>query len=161
MQMARKKKKRPTQIYDSFYCAIDDWQRVYHFGAKVPERKYDESGYGEWDRILITTNIRHHITNRPNRRRKFEAVEIWLSPDHKLRSNWSKDAKDIGGIFPDQGLLRVYVDLPSDVFYSLIPCLAINHFKEISLSAWNLRYSHGDIRSIGFEAKETPSEDRY
>lgn len=157
--MAKRKNIRPFQIYDSFYCTIEEWQREYHFGAMIPDRKYEESGHKEWDRITITTKIRHHITNRINSRRKFEVVEFWLSPDHTLRSNWSKDAKDIGGIFSDRGLLRAYVDLASDAFYSLIPCLVTDHFKEINVSVRNLRYSHGDIQSIGFEPKETPPED--
>src|SRR3990172_3787114 len=103
--MARKKKIRPNQTYDSFYCTIEDWHREYHFGALTPDRKYEESGHKEWDRIIVSTKIRHHITNRINSRRKFEVVEFWLSPDHTLRSKWSNDAKGIGGILSDQRLL--------------------------------------------------------
>lgn len=157
--MARKKRRFLIEFHDHLYCTVGDWRREYHFGAMIPERKYDDSGHKEWDRIIVTTKIRHHETNRVKSRRKFEAVEFCLSPDHTLRGKWNKDAKSIGMILYDRELFRAYVDLASDVYYSLIPLLATSHFKEITLSVRNLRYWRGDIQWIGFQPEETPSEE--
>ena len=157
--MGRQKKRRPTEIHDSFCCTIGDWRREYHFGAMIPERKYEDSGHKEWDRIIIATKIRRHSTSRIKSSRKFEEVELCLSPDHALRGKWSKDAKSVGVIMFDRKMLRAYADLASDVYYSLIPCLATNHFKEIALSVRNLRYWRGDIQWIGFDPQETHPED--
>jgi hypothetical protein len=125
----------------------------------VPERRYDESGHKEWDHITITTKVRHHTTTRAKSSRKFEAIEFSLRPDHELRGKFSKDAKDIGLIMFDRRILRAYVHLALDVYYSLIPCLATNHFKEITLSVRDLRYWRGDIQWIGFQPEETPPEE--
>lgn len=157
--MARKKRHRPVEIRDYFYCTPEVWKREYHFGAMIPERKYDESGHKEWDHIVITTKVRHHETSRVKSRRDFEAVELCLSPDHALRGNWSKEARRVGGVLCDRKLVRAYVDLASDVYYSLIPCLAAGHIREITVSLRDLRYSRGDIQWIGFNPEETPSED--
>ena len=155
----KRKRHRPIEVYDSFYCTVVDWRREYRFGALIPERKYDDSGHKEWDRIVVATKVRHHDTSRIKSRRKFEAMEFWLSPDHALRGNWSKDAERIGMIFFDRQSFRAHVDLASDVYFSLIPCLATCHFKEITLTVRNLRYWRGDIQWIGFQPEETPAEE--
>jgi len=157
--MVRKKRCRPTQNYDRFYCSVGEWRREYDFGAMVPERKYDDSGHKERDHITITTKVRHHTTTRAKSSRKFEAMDFILSPEHALREKWSKDAERIGMIFFDRESFRAHVDLASDVYFSLIPCLAANHFKEITLTVRNLRYWRGDIQWVGFQPEETPPEE--
>lgn len=157
--MARKKRRRPVVHYDSFHCTVEDWRWEYHFGAMIPERKYDDSGHHEWDWIRVFTKVRHHDTSRMKSSRKFESIEFCLHPDHELRGKFSKEAIDIGLIMFDRRMLRAHVHLASDVYYSLIPCLATNHLKEISLSVRNLRYWRGDIQSIAFNPEEVPFEE--
>lgn len=157
--MVPKRRRRPIHHYDRFYCTVGEWRREYEFGAIIPERKYDESGHKERDYITIATKVMHHTTTRAKSTRKFEAIEFCLRPDHELRGKFSKDAKDIGLIMFDRESFRAHVDLASDVYFSLIPCLAANHFKEITLSVRDLRYWRGDIQWIGFQPEETPPEE--
>jgi len=51
------------------------------------------------------------------------------------------------------------LSIPADAFYSLFPCLASNHFKELELRLLRMHYRQGDIDGIAFHPKETPMED--
>jgi hypothetical protein len=51
------------------------------------------------------------------------------------------------------------LSIPVDTFYSLFPCLASNHFKEIELRLLRMHYRQGDLDEIRFSPKETPMED--
>jgi hypothetical protein len=52
-----------------------------------------------------------------------------------------------------------YKFLAADAFYSLFPCLALNHFKELELTVRRMHYRHGDLDGIRFAPEETPMED--
>ena len=49
--------------------------------------------------------------------------------------------------------------VPADAVYSLFPCLASNHFKELELILRRMHYRSGDIYGIRFAPRETPMED--
>jgi hypothetical protein len=108
--MAKKRKIRPIETYDAFYCTIDGWRREYHFGIKYPEFRRDRNGrrFNEWDHVEIVGKVRHHDRGCTSHRRPFETVEVWLFWIHAPRNEWEKDPKDIGSTMQaSDGMLRV------------------------------------------------------
>jgi hypothetical protein len=86
-------------------------------------------------------------------------VELWVSPTHVPRKDWRDDPEAVGGVWTEQGQLFGSLSVPADTFYSLFPCLASNHFKELVLKLLWMHYRQGDIDGITFAPKETPMED--
>ena len=159
-----KRKFRPRETYDAFYCTIDAWHREYHFGIKYPEFRRDQNGrsFDEWDRVEIVGKVRHHDRGRTTHRRPFETVEVWLFPIHTPRNELEKDPKDIGGIMQaTDGMLRVMIDLAAGAYYSVIHSLSTNQFKQLKVHIRNLRYSRGYVDGIVFDPEETHPEDLH
>ena len=82
-----------------------------------------------------------------------------LHPTHVPRTDWRDDPEAVGGVWTEQGRLFGTLSIPADTFYSLFPCLASNHFKELELRLLRMHYRQGDIDGIEFAPKETPMED--
>jgi len=160
--MAKKRKIRPKETYDSFYCTIDSWRRKYHFGIKYPESRRTINGrrFDAWDRVGIVGKVRHHDRGRTTHRRPFEAEEVWLFPIHTSRSEWEKDPKDIGGIFqPSDGKLGVIIELAAGAYYSIIHSQSANQFKQLKVHIRNLRYSRCYVDGIASDPEVTSAED--
>ncbi len=62
-------------------------------------------------------------------------------------------------MYVEKGLLRVGVFLAADAYYSLVPCFAAGHFKEVVLQVRNLRYTRGKVYRIELTRTKTPLED--
>ena len=113
----------------------------------------------EWDHLQVFATVRYHHKPLKGRKRTGQHVELWLSPTHVPRTDWRDDPEAIGGVWTEQGRLFGTVYIPADTFYSLFPCLASNHFKELVLRLIRMHYRQGDIDGIEFSPKETPMED--
>lgn len=128
--MARRKKASKEETYDSFHCSVDCWRRDYSFGIKrweIPGLETDKP-FREMDHLVVTGTVVSHDTNRMPNRRKFKTIELNLVPTHVPRDEWRKDLEAVGHAWTEKGekgKLREVVHLPANVFYSLIPCLAI------------------------------------
>jgi len=160
--MARKKKNRSEAVYDDFCCTVDRWRREYSHGINRFRWELNPEVLNESDRLVIEGTVRNHDTNRRSNRRHFKSIELWITPTYTPRSQWRKDPEAVGAVWTEKGekgKLRAGVQLAADVFYSLIPCLAINHFKQFSLKVLNLRYSQGSIDNISLQPEEIPRED--
>ena len=157
--MARRKKTSKEDTYDRFYCSVDSWRRDYSFGIKrweIPGLETDKP-YRELDHLVITGTVVSHDTNRKPNRRKFKTIEINLIPTHVPRDDWRKDLEAVGHAWTEKGekgKLRGTVRLPADVFYSLFPCLAINHFREFSVKVLNLHYTKGSIDDFSLDMEK-------
>jgi hypothetical protein len=153
----------PKEFPEYIYCTIDDWQRTFRFGVNLfrrsKRRREEEEAYEEWDNLKVFGTIRYHHKPLKGRKRIGQPVELWLSPTHVPRTDWRDDPEAIGGVWTEQGRLLGSVYIPADTFYSLFPCLASNHFKELVLRVIRMHYRHGDIHGIEFNPKETPMED--
>src|SRR4030067_996206 len=106
------------------------------------------------DHLVITVTVRGHDTNRKHKRRKFKTVELNLFPTHVPRDEWRKDLETVGHAWTEKGekgKLHGTVHLAADVFYSLFPCLAINHFREFTVKVLNLRYTRGSIDEFSLD----------
>ncbi len=157
------RKASPKEFPEYLYCTIDGWQRTFRFGVNLfrrsKRRREEEDAYEEWDNLKVFATIRYHHKPRKGRKRTGQHVELWLSPTHVPRTDWRDDPEAVGGVWTEQGRLLGSVHIPADTFYSLFPCLASNHFKELVLRVLRMHYRHGDIHGIEFTPKETPMED--
>ena len=148
--MAKRKKASEEEIYDSFNCSVDSWRRDYSFGIRrfqIPGMETDKP-YREMDHLVITGTVVSRDTNRKSNRRTFRKVELNLFPVHFPRDEWRKDMKAVGRVWTERGRKETLigtVHVAADVFHSLIPCLAINHFRELRLRVLNLHRAEGDI----------------
>ena len=162
--MPREKKADLEVTNDTFYCTVDGWQRPFEFGVnwrrgwKIDEH-FGGGPYDEWDDIKVLGTVRHHVTHRRSGRRKYQKVEVKLYPTHVPRDKWRDDPEAVGGVRTEKGMLHAGVYLAADAFYSLVPCFAANHFKEVVLQVRNLRYTRGRLYRIEFHPEETPRED--
>jgi hypothetical protein len=157
------KKTSPKEMPEYLYCTIDGWQRTFRFGVNrlgpIKALQEGKEPYDEWDHLQVFGTIRYHYKPHKGRKRTGQRVELWVSPTHVPRKDWRDDPEAIGGVWTEQGRLFGSVFIPADVFYSLFPCLASNHFKELELRLLRMYYRHGDIDRIEFAPKETPMED--
>ena len=80
-------------------------------------------------------------------------------PHTRSESGLAGGPEAVGGVWTEQGKLFGSLHVPADAFYSLFPCLAANHFKELELRILRMHYRHGDIAGIRFAPEETPMED--
>jgi hypothetical protein len=153
----------PKEFPEYLYCTIDGWQRTFRFGVnRLPPIKglqEKEGGIDEWDHLQVFATVRYHDKGRKGRKRTGQRVELWVSPTHVPRENWRDDPEAVGRVWTEQGRLFGSVFIPADVFYSLFPCLASSHFKELELRLLRMHYRHGDIDRIEFAPEETPMED--
>jgi len=154
--VARRKKPSNEETYDSFRCTVDSWRRDYSFGIKrweIPGLETDKP-YREMDHLVVTGTVVSHDTNRRPNRRKIKTIEINLFPTHIPRDEWSKKMEAVGAAWTEQGekgKLRGTVHLAAGVYYSIFPCLAINHFREFSVKVLNLHYTKGSIDEFSFD----------
>ena len=157
------RKTSPKEIPEYLYCTIDGWQRTFHFGVnRLPPIKglqEKEGGIDEWDHLQVFATVRYHDKRCKGRKRTGQRVELWVSPTHVPRTDWRDDPEGVGGVWTEQGRLFGSVFVPADTFYSLFPCLASNHFKELVLRLLRMHYRQGVIDRIEFAPKETPMED--
>jgi len=154
--MARRKKSGEEEIYDSFYCSVDGWRREYSFGIdRLPTPwKQTNRAHREMDHLVVTGTVHSHDTNRKPNRRKFRTVELNLFPIHIPRDDWRKDLKAVGHAWTERGKKETLcgtVHVAADVFYSLIPCLAINHLRELHVKVLNLRHKEGSIDEFSLD----------
>jgi len=157
------KKTLPKETPEYLYCTIDGWQRTFRFGVNRFRSKEEiqakENIYDEWDHLQVFATIRYHDKPCKGRKRTGQRVELWLHPTHVPRTDWRDDPEAVGGVWTEQGKLFGTLSIPADSFYSLFPCLALNHFKELELRLLRMHYRQGDIHGIAFRPKETPMED--
>ena len=92
-----------------------------------------EGGYDEWDHLQVFATIRYHDKPHKGRKRTGQHVELWVHPTHVPRTDWADDPEAVGEVWTQEGKLFGNVFVPADTFYSLFPCLASNHFKELEL----------------------------
>jgi hypothetical protein len=157
------KKRPPKEFPEYLYCTIDGWQRTFRFGVnrfrRNKEGLEDEEAYDEWDRLKIFATIRFHCRPRKGRKRTGQRLELWVCPTHVPRKDWRDDPEAVGGVHTEKGHLFGTVFVPADTFYSLIPCLASNHFKELVLKLLQMHYRQWDIEEFEFSPEETPMEE--
>jgi len=157
------RKSPPKEIPEYLYCTIDGWQRTFRFGVNrfpsTDRPREEEGGIDEWDHLQVFATVRYHDKPQKGRKRTGQHVELWVFPIHVPRTDWRDDPKSIGGVWTQQGKLFGTLSIPADAFYSLFPCLASSHFKELQLRILQMHYRHGDIDGIEFAPKETPMED--
>ncbi len=157
------RKTSPKEIPEYLYCTIDGWQRTFHFGVNrfrsKKEIRSKEDAYDEWDHLQVFATVRYHDKPRTGRKRTGQQVELWLHPTHVPRKDWRDDPEAVGGVWTQEGRLFGTLSVTADSYYSLFPCLASNHFKELELRLLRMHYRQGDIDGIGFHPKETPMED--
>jgi hypothetical protein len=157
------RKTSPKEIPEYLYCTIDSWQRTFRFGVNrfrpIKGLLKKEGGYDEWDHLQIFATIRYHHKPRQGRKRTGQRVELWVSPTHVPRTDWRDDSEAVGGVWTQEGRLFGSLFVPADTFYSLFPCLASNHFKELVLRLLRMHCRQGAIDGIEFAPKETPMED--
>jgi len=153
----------PKEFPEYLYCTIDGWQRTFRFGVNRFRSKKEiqakEDPYDEWDHLQVFATVRYHGKPRKGRKRTGQHVELWVFPTHVPRKDWRDDPEAVGGVWTEQGKLFGTLSIPADAFYSLFPCLALNHFKELELILCRMHYRNGDILGINFAPKETPMED--
>jgi len=126
--------KRPKEFPEHLYCTIDGWQRTFRFGV---------NRFGPIKGIL----------------EEVEPYDLWVFPTHVPRKNWRDDPEAIGRVWTQEGKLFGTLRISADTFYSLFPCLASDHFKELELRLLRMHYRQGDIDGFSFRPKETPMED--
>jgi hypothetical protein len=157
------KKRPPKEFPEYLYCTIDSWQRTFRLGVNrlrpIKGLQEKEGGFDEWDRLKIFTTIRFHYKPRKGRKRTGQRLELWVRPTHVPRTDWRDDPEAVGGVHTEKGHLFGTVFVPADTFYSLIPCLASNHFKELVLKVLRMHYRQGDIDEFEFSPEETPMEE--
>jgi hypothetical protein len=157
------RKTSPKEIPEYLYCTIDGWQRTFRFGVNrlrpIKGLQEKEGGIDEWDHLQVFATIRYHDKRRKGRKRTGQRVELWVHPTHVPRTDWREDPEAVGGVWTEQGRLFGTLSIPADTFYSLFPCLASNHFKELKLRLLRMHYRQGDIDAITFAPKETSMED--
>jgi hypothetical protein len=156
------RKTSPKEFPEYLYCTIDGWQRTFRFGInpfRSTKSLDKEDAYDEWDHLQVFATVRHHEKPRKGRKRTGQRIELWLHPTHVPRTDWRDDPEAVGGVWTEQGKLFGTLSIPADSFYSLFPCLASNHFKELELRLLRMHYRQGDIHGIAFRPKETPMED--
>jgi hypothetical protein len=143
------KKAPPKEFPEYLYCTIDSWQRTFRLGVNrlrpIKGLQDKEGGYDEWDRLKIFATIRFHHRPIRGRKRTGQPVELWIRPTHVPRTDWRKDPEAVGGVHSEKGQLFGTVFVPADTFYSFVPCLASNHFKELVLKLLRMHYRQGDI----------------
>jgi hypothetical protein len=143
--------------------AIDGWERTFRFGVNrlrpIKGLPSTESKYDEWDHLQIFGTVRYHHKPVKGMKRTGQRVELWVFPTHVPRTDWRDDPEAVGGVRTEQGRLLGSLHIPADTFYSLIPCLASNHFKELVLKLLRMHYRQGDIDEFEFSPEETPMED--
>jgi hypothetical protein len=156
-------KTSPKECPEYLYCTIDGWQRTFRFGVNrlrpIKGLQEKEGGIDEWDHLQVFATVRYHHKPRKGRKRTGQHVELWVHPTHVPRTDWRDDPEAVGGVWTEQGKLFGTLSIPADTFYSLFPCLASNHFKELELTILRMHYRQGDIDGIRFAPKETPMED--
>jgi len=89
-------------------------------------------------------------------------VELKIFPTHVPRNEWRKDLEAIGYAWTEKGEKEKLFETfhaPAGVFYPLIPCLAINHFREFTVKVLNLRDTQGSIDEFTFEPEKTSLDD--
>lgn len=157
------RKTSPKEIPEYLYCTIDGWQRTFRFGVNrlrpIKGLQHKEGGIDEWDHLQAFATIRYHHKPRKGRRRTGQRVELWVFPTHVPRTDWRDDPECIGSVWSQEGRLFGSLRVPADTFYSLFPCLASNHFKELRLTLLRMHYRQGLIDEVEFAPKETPMED--
>ncbi|HSB07529.1 MAG TPA: hypothetical protein VLK23_20310 [Thermodesulfobacteriota bacterium] len=156
------RKTSPKEFPEYLYCTINGWQRTFRFGVnrfRSIKGRREEEAYEEWDHLQVFATIRHHDKAVRGRKRTGQRVELWVFPTHVPRADWREDPEAVGGVWTEQGKLFGSLHVPADAFYSLFPCLATNHFKELELRILRMHYRHGDIAGIRFAPEETPMED--
>ena len=146
----KRKKTRKGKIYDDFYCTVDSWRRDYSFGIDCLPAPWKQTNqaHREMDHLVVRGTVLSHDTNRKPNRRTFRTVELNLFPTHIPRDDWRKDMKAVGHAWTERGKKETLcgtVQVAADVLYSLIPCLAINHFRELHVRVLNLRRKEGSI----------------
>jgi hypothetical protein len=157
-------KKTPKKEFPEYlYCTIDSWQRTFRLGVNrlrpIKGVQEKEGGFDEWDRLKVFATIRYHYKPRKGRKRTGQRLELWFRPTHVPRTDWRDDPEAVGGVHTERGHLFGTVFVPADTFYSLIPCLASNRFKELRLKLLRMHYRQGDIDEFEFSPEETPMED--
>jgi hypothetical protein len=157
------RKTPPKEFPEYLYCTIDSWQRTFRFGVNrlrpIKGLQEKEGGIDEWDHLQVFATVRYHYKPHKGRKRTGQRVELWVHPTHVPRTDWRDDPEAVGGVWTEQGRLFGTLSIPADTFYSLFPCLASNHFKELVLRILRIHYRQGDIDGITFAPKETPMED--
>ena len=157
-----RRKISPKEMPEYLYCTIDGWQRTFRFGVNrfhSIKNLDKEDVYDEWDHLQVFATVRYHHKSRKGRKRTGQRVELWLHPTHVPRTDWRDDPEAVGGVWTQEEKLFGTLSIPADSFYSLFPCLASNHFKELELRLLRMHYRQGDIDGIAFRPKETPMED--
>ena len=158
---ARKSSPKDTPEY--LYCTIDGWQRTYRFGVNryppIKGLQEKEGGFDEWDHLQVFATVRYHHKVQKGRKRTGQRVELWVHPTYVPRTEWRDDPEAIGGVWTGQGKMFGSVSVAADAFYSLFPCFASSHFKELVLRIIQMHYRSGKIDEIGFAPQETPMED--
>ena len=157
-----RRKISPKEMPEYLYCTIDGWQRTFRFGVnrfRSIKNLDKEDVYDEWDHLQVFATVRYHHKPRKGRKRTGQRVELWLHPTHVPRTDWRDDPEAVGGVWTQEEKLFGTLSIPADSFYSLFPCLASNHFKELELRLLRMHYRQGDIHGIAFRPKETPMED--
>jgi hypothetical protein len=159
----RPRKTSPKEFPEYLYCTIDGGQRTFRFGVNrlrpIRGLQKKEGGYDEWDRLVVFATIRYHHKPRKGRKKTGQRLELWVRPTHIPRTDWREDPEAVGGVHTEKGQLFGTVFVPADTFYSLFPCLASNHFKELVLKLLRMHYREGIIDEFEFAPKETPMED--
>lgn len=157
--MAKKRARKPEHTFEHYYCTPGRWRRSYHFGLNPRRGRPGEESLDEWDHLVIDCTIRHAWRPSGSRRRVPELAEIWISPSSAPRSEWREDPKAVGAVWTDREKMIVSVRLASEVFHSLFPCLAANHFREVTFTVRDFHYHNGSLERISLEPEETPDED--
>jgi len=159
----RGRPRREPEIVDNLYCTIDGWQRTFRFGVnRFPRFEgifEKDGGIDEWDHLEVFGTVRYHYTTRQTRKRTGQKVVLWVFPGRFSRDDYKHDPQSVGGVWTEEGKLLGMLNIPSDAFYSLFPCLTAGTFKELEIKARNMRYRRGDLNGIEFAPKETPLED--
>jgi hypothetical protein len=157
------RKTSQKEIPEYLYCTINGWQRTFRFGVNrlgpIKGLQEEKEPYDEWDHLQIFATIRYHDKAVKGRKRTGQHVELWVFPTHVPRKDWRDDPEAVGRVWTEQGKLFGTLRIPADSFYSLFPCLASNHFKELELRLLRMHYRQGDVDGIEFAPKETPMED--
>ncbi len=113
----------------------------------------------ELDHLEVFGTVRHHYTTRKTRRRTGQKVVMSVYPGHFSREDYAKNPEAVGSVRTEDGKLIGGLHVPSDVYYSLFPCLAVGTFKEMDVMVRDMRYRQGDLDGIDFSPVETPEED--
>lgn len=145
--------------YEHYYCALGGWRRSYHFGLNPRRKSAGEEALDEWDHLVVDCILRHHWASIKVTRKLPKKVELWVSPADGPRSELRRDPESVGAVWTERQKLIVITHLASEVFYSMFPCLATNHFRQVSFTVRDFRYSRGKLERISFDPEETPEED--